>query len=243
MIIRPKIFSQFSEIIAAQSTREGGVSPVPYGMNLSSHVGDEPDNVKTNRELFFNSAGVPGVARVVYQNQIHSANVNSVSGNEGIVPKSDGLITTDKNVFLAVSIADCTPVLIYASDVKAVAAIHAGWRGTEQMIVLAGVRRLKELGAKPENMFAFIGACASQSKYEVGFEVATLFEKKHLIERADGKFLLDVREANHEQLLRSNVPASQIEVSDRCTISDDRLHSYRRDASRSGRMLAIIGRV
>jgi YfiH family protein len=229
MIIRPKIFSQFSEIIAAQSTREGGVSPVPYGMNLSSHVGDEPDNVKTNRELFFNSAGVPGVARVVYQNQIHSANVNSVSGNEGIVPKSDGLITTDKNVFLAVSIADCTPVLIYASDVKA--------------IVLAGVRRLKELGAKPENMFAFIGACASQSKYEVGFEVATLFEKKHLIERADGKFLLDVREANHEQLLRSNVPASQIEVSDRCTISDDRLHSYRRDASRSGRMLAIIGRV
>jgi purine-nucleoside/S-methyl-5'-thioadenosine phosphorylase / adenosine deaminase len=242
-IIRPTIFDQFPEIIAAQSTRLGGVSPEPFGMNLSNHVGDDPLNVESNRTLFYLQAGVPEQAKFVYQDQVHSASINIVSGDEGVVPNSDGLITTERNVFLAISVADCTPVLIYTPDIGAVAAIHAGWRGTEQMIVLTAIRRLVDLGAKASNMYAFIGACASQKRYEVGSEVATLFEKKHLIERADGKFLLDVRAANHEQLIRGGLPDSQVEVSTLCTISDQRLHSYRRDGKRSGRMLAIIGQV
>ena len=241
LIIRPTIFDAYPHVIAAQSTRMGGISPSPFGMNLSSHVGDDPKLVEQNRARFYKLAGVPTNARFVYQNQVHSRTINIVEGNEGIVRMSDGLITQSKNVFLAVSIADCTPILIYAPDIEAVAAIHAGWRGTEQMIVLEAIAKLRELGAMPEQLLAFIGACASQAKYEVGWEVASLFEKKHTFERGDGKFMLDVRAANHEQLLRSGVPNEQIEVSDRCTISDERLHSYRRDGAQSGRMLAIIG--
>ncbi len=242
MIIRPQIFEQFPEIIAAQSTRIGGVSPAPFGMNLSSHVGDEQANVEENRKIFFNAIGVPAGTKAVYQNQIHSANIHVVHGDEGIVKESDAIITAEPNVLLGVTVADCTPILLYEPKANLIAAVHAGWRGTEQMIALAAVRKMAELRALPENIFAFIGASASGEKYEVGLDVATLFEEKHLVDLHNGKFLLDVKAANLDQLLFAGIPTNQIEVSRLCTISDERLHSYRRDGKRSGRMLAVIVR-
>jgi YfiH family protein len=243
MIIKPQIFQQFPELIAAQSTRVGGVSPLPYGLNMSSHVGDEPANVAENRKRFYEAVGVSDHARFVYQNQIHSSNINVVHGDENVVPQSDALITAEPNVILAVSVADCTPVLIYDKRTHLIAAVHAGWRGTEQMITINTVRKMMEMGSSPSDLYCFIGASASKEKYEVGFDVATLFEKKHLSELGNGKFLLDVKMANADQLLYAGVPQEQIEVCDRCTISDEDLHSYRRDGKQSGRMLAIIGRV
>src|SRR5437867_3324423 len=100
MYIKPNIFQQFPEIIAGQSTRRGGVSPHPLGLNLSSHVGDDPENVKENRRRFYEMIGVPSGSKFVYQNQIHSSNINIVLGNEDIVPQSDALITSEPNVFL-----------------------------------------------------------------------------------------------------------------------------------------------
>jgi len=88
-----------------------------------------------------------------------------------------------------------------------------------------------------------MGASASGEKYEVDLEVATLFEEKHLVELVGGKYLLDVKAANLDQLLFAGIPRKQIEVSPLCTISDERLHSYRRDGKRSGRMLVVIERV
>jgi polyphenol oxidase len=241
MFIKPAIFDKFAEIVAAQSTREYGVSPYPYGLNLSSHVGDAIENVLENRKKFYSAIGVPDDARFVYQNQIHSANINIVDGSQEIVPQSDGLITDKQNTFLAVSTADCTPVIIYEPVRKIIAAVHAGWRGTEQLITYTAIKRLVELGAKPNNIYAFIGASASRENYEVGQEVATLFEKDYYDEMPNGKCMLDIKTANRDQLLIAGVPLEQIEVSPRCTIHDLRLHSYRRDGKESGRMFAVIG--
>lgn len=241
MFIKPQIFNKFPELIAAQSTREGGVSPYPFGLNLSSHVGDAPENVVENRRRFYQAIGVQSDARLVYQNQVHSGNVNVVHGDEGIVPESDALVTDERNVFLAVSIADCTPIFLYDPIAKLIAAIHAGWRGTEQLVTINAVRKLIELGSKPENIYAFIGASASGENYEVGTEVATLFEKDYYVELPNGKCLLDIKQANRDQLLIGGVPLEQIEISPRCTITDFNLHSYRRDGKQSGRMFAVIG--
>ena len=125
MIIRPSIFTQFPEIIAAQSTRIGGVSPEPFGMNLSSHVDDEQANVDENRRLFFEAIGVPHGTKTVYQSQIHSANISVVNGDEGIVKDSDALITCEPNVLLGVTVADCTPILLYDPKSKIIATVHA----------------------------------------------------------------------------------------------------------------------
>jgi YfiH family protein len=243
MIIRPQIFNKFPEIIAAQSTRLGGVSPAPFGMNLSSHVGDESANVAENRRLFFEAIGIPPTTKQVYQNQVHSGNVAVVTGDEGIVKENDALVTKEANVLLGVTVADCTPILLYDPTSNLIAAIHAGWRGTEQMIALNAVRKMIELGANPKLIYGFIGACASGERYEVGLEVATLFESKQTKELGNGKFLLDVRAANLDQLLYAGIPRNHIEASDLCTITDERLHSYRREGKQSGRMLAVIERV
>src|SRR5438067_12271462 len=98
MIIKPTIFAQFPEIIAAQSTRLGGVSAQPFGMNLSSHVGDDPSNVAENRRLFFEAIGVPPQTKQVYQNQVHSGDVKHVHRDEGVVKENDALITANANV-------------------------------------------------------------------------------------------------------------------------------------------------
>jgi YfiH family protein len=241
-IIRPAIFDEFPEIVAAQSTRLGGVSPEPFGMNLSSHVGDDPYSVAQNRELFLSSINWPLTSQVVYQNQIHSSNITQVNGDEGVVRESDGLLTERPKVLLAVSVADCTPVLLYDPVTKIIAAVHAGWRGTEQMITLQTIKRMRDLGAKPENIRAFIGASASGERYEVGLEVATLFDKRVIKELGNQKFLLDVKAANLEQLHYHGIKDTNIEVSPLCTIGEPILHSFRRDGKRSGRMLAVIGR-
>lgn len=242
MFIKPTIFDKFPEIVAAQSTRENGVSPYPFGLNLSSHVGDALENVLENRKKFYSAIGVPNDARFVYQSQVHSANINVVDGSVEVISESDGLIATGTNTFLAVSIADCTPVVIYDPVAKIIAAIHAGWRGTEQLITFTAIKRLVELGAQPRNIYAFIGASASRENYEVGQEVATLFEKDYYDEMPNGKCMLDIKTANRDQLLIAGVPLEQIETSPRCTINDLRLHSYRRDGKESGRMFAVIGR-
>jgi YfiH family protein len=242
MVIRPTIFDPFPEIIAAQSTRLGGISPEPFGMNLSSHVGDELANVDENRRRLFEAIGIPVGVKTVYQNQVHSSNVHFVHGGEGVVKNCDAMVTAEPNVLLGVTVADCTPILLYEPKARIVAEVHAGWRGTEQMIALAAVRKMEELGAEAACIFAFIGASASGENYEVGLDVATLFEEKHLVDLRNGKFLLDVKTANLDQLLFAGVPREQIEVSPLCTIADERLHSYRRDGKRSGRMLGVIVR-
>jgi YfiH family protein len=242
MYILPQIFHRFSELKAAQSTREGGVSPMPFGLNLSSHVGDKPENVKENRRRFYDAIAITDNAAFVYQNQIHSGTVTIVTGSEGIVPNSDGLVTSKSNVFLVLSVADCAPVLLYDPVSKIIAAAHAGWRGTEQLVTINTVRAMISLGAKAENIYAFVGASASADSYEVGSEVATLFEKDYYRELPNGKCLLDIKKANRDQLLIGGVPLEQIEISDRDTITDLSLHSYRRDREKSGRMFAIIGR-
>lgn len=242
-VIYPEIFKQFPEIIAAQSTKIGGVSPEPYGMNLSSHVGDTRENVAKNRRMFFAELGVPEGTRAVYQNQSHSTNMTVVHGGEGIVRNSDALITLQPNVLLAITVADCVPILLYEPNKPVIASVHAGWRGTDATIAALAIKKIKDLGGKPKDIYAFIGAAASGEHYEVGEDVAQLFDKKYLKKQGDDKFLLDLKKANFDQLIAAGLTPSHIEVSPLCTISDPTLHSYRRDGKKSGRMLAVIERI
>ena len=109
-------------------------------------------------------------------------------------------------------------------------------------MTINALRKLISLGANAENIYGFIGASASGDNYEVGTEVATLFEKDYYTELTNGKCLLDIKKANRDQLLIGGVPLEQIEISPRCTITDLNLHSFRRDGKQSGRMFAVIGR-
>jgi len=86
----------------------------------------------------------------------------------------------------------------------------------------------------------YIGPSISQRNYEVGVEVAQLFDPKYSIKKGN-KFLLDVRKVNYDMLINFGIPQNQIEVSDLCTFeAKDLLHSYRRDGNKSGRCYGVI---
>jgi copper oxidase (laccase) domain-containing protein len=103
------------------------------------------------------------------------------------------------------------------------------------------VRKMRqEFGSDPADLLAFIGPAAGSCCYRVGEEVAAHFDEADVRRAEDGIFL-DLKRANARQLGGEGIPASQMEISPSCTISDGAMfHSYRRDGVRSGRMLGVI---
>jgi YfiH family protein len=174
---------------------------------------------------------------------VHGNNV-FVANAPVITEGYDALITNKPNVFLAVSIADCTPVLIYDTKNKAVAGIHAGWKGTVAEIVKHALQKMQaEYGTVGADCKAYIGACISYIHFEVGEEVAQHFETafKRFDEQKQ-KWFVDLKATNKQQLLDFGVPAENIEVSAYCTVKDEALFfSHRRDKGLSGRMMVVIG--
>ena len=239
-ILRSSRLSAYDDLVFGISTRLGGVSPPPLGMNLSFHVGDDPDNVRRNTELFFGALGIPLERRAIPK-QEHTSIVKRVESG-GSFPGCDALVTNVAHVFLSISIADCVPVFLFDSRLEAVAAVHAGWRGTVQQIASRAVRSMKEeFGSDPKNIEAYVGPSARSCCYAVGDEVARQFDGS-FVRREEGKIFLDLKEANRRQLVDEGIPPDHIEASGYCTICHpELLHSYRRDGGKSGRMLGVIG--
>lgn len=240
-VIRIKVFSRFPRIIAAMSTRHGGVSPLPMGMNVSSNVGDQKENVLENRRRFFGGLGIP-LERLAVTGQVHSCTIHAVTA-PGLNRDCDGLITQTPRLYLSITVADCQPVLMYDPVTETVAAIHSGWRGSAQGIVGAAVRKLgNEFHVDPANLFAWIGPSARSCCYEVGEETAAEFDERYLMRNLDKKFRLDLQSHSLDLLLSNGVKEDHVEVSPDCTIHVAELyHSYRRDKNLSGRMAAVIG--
>jgi polyphenol oxidase len=221
------------------STRLGGVSPEPFGMNLSLRVGDDQKNVGENRAIFFGSLGFDHRS-IVYPHQSHSDNIQVVA-QPGEFESCDGTITASTNLPLVVTIADCVPVALFEPTKGVVGLVHAGWRGTAQSIVSKAIEIMRErFGTSPVDLVAFLGPSAGGCCYEVGPEVAEAFSEIHLEHRGKAMFL-DLKRANVDQLLGSGLNPQNIEVSEFCTICNPSLfHSHRRDKERSGRMMAAI---
>jgi YfiH family protein len=230
LIIKPFIFQQYPEIVCGFSTKIGLKKNAPYFFNLSYSVGDNKEIVDNNRRWFFIELGLND-KMVSYQKQVHKDSIREVNsyGNCG---ESDALITTRKNLGLAISSADCPAIFIYDPVIKVIAAVHSGWRGTELRILKKTIQKLKEnYKSSPSN---------SQINYEVGEEVASKFDSG-FVKKDKNKFYLDLAGANFKMLIESGVNKNNIQVSTLCTFEyEDLLHSYRRDGPKSGRALGII---
>ncbi len=238
-ILQPHIFSEFPEITCGFSTRSVWDYNAPYYFNLSFSVDDFRENVLKNREAFFNLLGL-SPEKAAFQKQVHGDKIICVKdpGNTG---ESDAMITDSTGIVLCISTADCTAVFIYDSKQKIIAAVHSGWRGTHKRITEKTVRKLKnDYHCNPDDLFVFLGPSISRVNYEVGKEVAELFESRYL-SIDGGRYLLDVSLANYEMLINEGIPSNQIQRSPLCTFEYYELfHSYRRDGKQSGRALGVI---
>jgi YfiH family protein len=238
----PAIFKPFPELTAAESTRHGGVSPAPYhSLNLGGSQ-DDAENVLENNYLFFGALDVP-FEKVAKSHQVHGDSILYVT-EPGRFEGYDALITNIAGIQLAVTVADCTPILIYDPVVKAVAAIHAGWRGTVSQIVFKTTLQMQALfGTEAKNCLAYVGTCIDECSFEVGEEVAEHFNSTHKRwDEQKGKFFIDLKKANRDQLLRTGMNADNIEISPFSTVQNNADYfSYRHEKGITGRMLATIG--
>lgn len=240
--IQPQLFRDHSRVLVAQSTRCGGYSEAPFAsLNLSYYTPDNPHHVQQNRNLFFAELGFRE-AEVAGARQVHGADILPAK-QPGQFEGYDALITQTPGLLLTVTIADCTPILIHDPEQLAIAAIHAGWRGTVAGIVSRTLDTMaKEFGTRPAHCLAFIGACIGAENYEVDADVADHFPDAFKTwDPGRQKFLLDMKGANRAQLLDQGIPASRIEVSPYCTVAHNNLFfSHRREKGRTGRMLGAI---
>ncbi len=238
-ILRPVGFNS-PTLLTALSTRVGESTDSPFGLNLSFNVGDDPANVRSNRDLFLKELGIREDDLAIPR-QIHSATVLRAD-RPGVYPDCDGLVTNSRRVFLTVTVADCLPVFIFEKEKLILAAIHSGWRGTAAAVVVRGVEKMMgEFGADPRKMSAWIGPGASVCCYAVSSDVASRFAPR-FVRQVDGQLFVDLKGAVLGQLLSLGIPPAAIDVSPLCTITEaSLLHSYRRDGPKSGRMMGVIG--
>ncbi|HLP12506.1 MAG TPA: peptidoglycan editing factor PgeF [Flavobacteriales bacterium] len=241
MHIQPTIFNR-NLITAALSTRKGGVSQAPYtSLNLGKSTQDNPEHVQKNRELFFGALGI-SMEKLTLSKQVHGTEVLTV--NEPIITEGyDAMITNKKDIFLAVSVADCVPILVFDKKNQAVAAIHAGWRGTAGKIVTKALEQMKaQYGTDGSNCYAFIGACIGYDKFEVGSEVAEQFEDAYKKTGNGDKFFVDLKTANAKQFENFGFNRNHIEVLPYCTFGhNDLFFSHRKENGITGRNMAVIG--
>ncbi|MET8949508.1 MULTISPECIES: peptidoglycan editing factor PgeF [unclassified Streptomyces] len=226
----------------AFTDRWGGVSAAPYEeLNLGGAVGDDAEAVRTNRELAAKSLGLdPG--RVVWMNQVHGRDVAVVDEPWGArpVPEVDAIVTTRRDLALAVLVADCTPVLLADPVAGVVAAAHAGRPGMVAGVVPAAVRAMMELGAEPSRIVARTGPTVCGRCYEVPeqmrAEVAAVEPAAHA-ETSWGTPAVDVAAGVHAQLERLGVcDRAQSPV---CTRESGDHFSYRRDRT-TGRLAGYV---
>ena len=166
--------------------------------------------------------------------QIHSA-VVLAADKTGCIGEGDALVTGLAGLPVSIRTADCYPILLADERNRAVAAVHAGWRGTAAKIVIRTMEQMRaRFGTQAADLRVAIGPGIGGCCYEVGVEVARQFG----LEQA-GR--IDLAAINHQQLVDMGVPRDQIDILGGCTKCDaDLFHSFRRDGERAGRMVSWI---
>ena len=192
--------------------------------------------------------------RIRLVSQVHGAEIAVVRPGDRLdrtPAPADGVVTDDPSVAIGVRVADCAPVLLADTTQPAVAAVHAGWRGTMRGIVGEAIRAMKrEFGSEPGDLIAAIGPCLGPCCGEMGPEVPALFrEAGHKDDElaqwfttgATGRPYFNLWRANRDQLQTAGLDARKIFTAALCTRSHPEVfHSYRAKGPEAGRMLGII---
>lgn len=225
-------------IRAGTSIRTGGHSKRPFNdLNLAQHVGDDPVDVKKNRETLINHLQLQ--SDPIWLNQTHSSNIISID----TTPENrdaDGSFTSKHNKICAILTADCVPVLFCNENGTQIAAIHAGWKGICGGIIENAIKTF----SKPETMLVWIGPCISSEHYEVGNDVYEgCLDHSILINSAFNQINDDHWHCDLTKIVRillKNEGIGAIYECNLCTYKMDELFfSYRREGN-TGRTASMI---
>jgi YfiH family protein len=286
-----KQYLQFPEITHGVFTRLGGYSSRPYaGLNVSYSTGDKFDNVVRNRLTVLQALDIANYPCATLW-QVHGADVAVLDTEQEVWDdwrtdwahrsyyldgqelvwttkarrKADAIITAQKGAALALSFADCSPLLFYDPVQRVIGMAHSGWRGTARGVALATVEAMAaSYDCQPRNILAAIAPSIGACCYEVSAQVQSLFTGEATFDempasaryrevvRASAVFStqqlparsslrLDIRATNRHQLLMAGLLPQHIEIADICTgCRTDLFFSHRVEQGKTGRFPVVL---
>ena len=234
--------------------RKGGFSNSPYNtLNLGLNTKDESENIRKNREKILEIIE-PYSYLPVCANQIHENNIKIISSRHAgqgwqeystAIPNTDGLITSMPGLPLAITVADCLPVLIADEAGKVVAAIHAGWRGLVKKIISKAIKKIKEeFDISSNSLKVALGPAIGPKAFKINGDTLAC------LSNLDPKAVCEIGLATHKgfdlwqaaqnELITQGIKKNKITIIRECTFSHAKEYfSFRRDGE-TGRMLGII---
>ncbi len=220
-------------------------SQKPFNMSLA--YGDTAHSL-ANRKQFLASLGID-YRDLVCAKQIHSNKVAYICEKDkgrgalsydSAIADTDALITSARNLPLAVFTADCLSVFLYDAKTASIGLAHAGWRSTKENIVIKTVQLMqKEFHTEPKDLYALFGPAIRDCCYEVGDDFQKNFA--YGLKLRNKKYYLDLAGINKKQLLETGVAEASIDDSGVCTsCQNEDFFSFRKEGNSCGRMMSVI---
>lgn len=255
-VIKYRVLEETGCVYHGFSTRFGGVSQgIYHSMNLSYTRGDDKKAVDENFQRFCSVIHIDW-EKVCSTDQTHTANVRVVTKEDaghGIRTQKkyfnvDGQITNVPGIPLISYHADCVPLFFVDPVKKAIGLTHSGWKGTAARIGANTILAMQEnYGSDPKDILAVIGPSICQKCYEVSQEVADIFQAqfrvsdKLLYKKGNGKYQLNLWEANNQVLLDAGMLPEHITQTSWCTgCHPERLWSHRKSGNDRGSLAAFL---
>ena len=239
-----------SDDVIAFSTKRGGGEGCYDAFNITHYCGDKEEHVAACREELCGELNIED-DNLILPRQTHETNIINIDKKFLSLSKTerdnqlygiDAIITSLPSVCIGVSTADCVPILLYDTERKIVAAIHAGWRGTVQRIVEKTVAYMQDkYSTSPHAIMAVICPSIGVEAFEVGDEVYDAFLDEGFdmtkIAKRYKKWHINLWEANRIQLLKCGVASGNIQLASICTYTHhNEFFSARRLGINSGRI-------
>jgi YfiH family protein len=248
-LIRSPQLEATGQLVHAFTTRHGGNTPPPLdSFNLARHWHTEESraDAMANRAVLCAALGLSADSLTV-PGQVHSTNIfvlEKESDHGTRLPDFDGVVTDKAGWPILLHFADCVPVMLFDARRRALAVIHAGWRGTAGGIAARGVEYLRQhCGCQAGDIIAAVGPAIGSCCYETGESVPaalcqTISKSEPFITRKNGKPHPDLKAINAMQVLEAGV--QQVDVSDWCTACHPEIfYSHRQSGGKTGRQGAL----
>lgn len=233
--IAPAVRAVAPALFVRCTTRRGGVSPPPYhSLNLGAGTGDREGNVRENRRRLLHRLGLPA-RRVARGEQVHGTHIATVRRG-GVYRRTDGLITATRGIALAISTADCYPVILYAPSERVLAALHVGRGGARHGIIPAALAAMqRERTIDLPHTIAIVGPGICKRCYTLDGETVARFPGRY-VRTTRRAHRLDLAAVIADQLLAGGVRRRNIFRTGLCTsCNPDLFYSHRRDGGVTGR--------
>lgn len=204
--------------------------------------------VKSNRGLILSKLNLE-LGSLVCAKQIHSNGVCIVDKEKkgrgaqnyfDAINNTDAFITKEKDLVLAIFVADCLPIFIVDKKTNVIALVHSGWRGTKESIVKNTIFKMRQaFESQPKDICVYFGPSIRSCCYEVGEEFTDYF--KSGVCRKNNKIFLDLIQINAQQVKETGVLEDNIFDSGICTFcQNDKFFSYRKERDSYARQMALI---